>query len=112
METLCKRSVPEMLNLYLPNAVLVPTYNKDVLQGKKQLGDYFKRFLGKDGLCGKIDNVVGQRAGRAGIFSGRYTFFFRENGIPRTVHARYTYVVIPTRSGAKILTHHSSEVPK
>lgn len=112
MERLSKRSVDGMLDLYLPNAVLVPTYNRDVLQGKDSLRAYFQRFLAKDGLTGTVNNIVGQRVGKAGIFSGIYTFFFRDGAIPQQVRARYTFVVVPTRSGARILTHHSSEVPK
>ena len=111
METLCTGSVPKMLELYLPNAVLVATYNKDVLQGKPRLAAYFRTFMQKKGLCGQIDGIVPQRLGRSGIFSGLYTFRWRERGNPKTVQARFTYVVVPTRAGPRILTHHSSEVP-
>ena len=112
MEQLGKRSVEGMVDLYLPTAVLVPTYNRDVLRGKKQLAAYFKRFLAKDSLTGTVNNVVGQRVGKAGVFSGIYTFYFRDGAMPQQVRARYTFVVVPTRLGARILTHHSSEVPK
>jgi hypothetical protein len=100
-----------VLELYLPNAVLVPTLNKNVLQGKKQLGQYFTRLLAKDGLCGEVNSVVAQRIGRSGVFSGIYTFRWSEAGAPKALQARYTYVVVPTRAGARVLTHHSSQVP-
>ena len=113
MEALCSRSVPKILDLYLPNAVLVATFNKAPLQGKKQLAAYFSNLMKKDGLCGRIDGIVPQRVGKTGaVYSGLYTFQFSENGRPKAVQARFTYVVVPTRLGARVLTHHSSEVPR
>jgi len=121
MRAVCTHSVPAVLNLYRPHAVLVATYNADILQGQEQLRSYFQRFLGKQGLCGKIDGMVEQNLGNVKVLSGIYTFNFVERGIPQTVKARYTFVLTPEqiRTGHiwasdqrwRIVTHHSSEVP-
>jgi len=117
MEAVCSRSVKRVVDLYTENAVLVPTLNPGVLQGKRQLAAYFEKFLSKQDLCGRIDCVVTQSLGRADaprqgqIYSGLYTFAWIELGSPKEIQARFTYVVVPTRRGWKILNHHSSAVP-
>ena len=122
MKTVCTRSVPAVLSLYRHNAVLLATYNADILQGHNQLRSYFQRFLGNEGLCGRIDSVVEQDFGNVKVLSGIYTFNFYEAGIPQTVKARYTFVLTPEdiRTGHiwasdkrwRIVTHHSSVVPE
>jgi len=121
MRMVCTRSVESVLSLYRPNAVLVATYNKDILRGHAQLASYFRRFLGKDDLCGRIDGVIEQDLGTVKVLSGTYTFHFREGGRPKAVKARYTFVLTPenVRTGRiwagsqrwRIVNHHSSEVP-
>jgi hypothetical protein len=115
MRAVCTRSVPTVLSLYRPDAVLVPTYDPDVLQGHAQLRAYFRSFLSKENLCGKIDGVVVQNLGAVRSLSGLYTFHFIEDYKPQTVQARFTYVLVPEPGASgptwKIATHHSSEVP-
>lgn len=111
MRTLSSGSIPGVLNLYTPNAVLVATYNEDPLMGTALLRTYFNKFMGKKGLHGQIDSMISQQVGNVRIYSGLYTFFFQEKGKQQAVQARYTYVVAPTPRGMKIVTHHSSEVP-
>jgi hypothetical protein len=111
MRTLSSGNIPAVLRLYTPNAVLVATYNEEPLMGTPLLRSYFQKFMGKRGLHGQIDSMITQQAGSVKIYSGLYTFFFKERG-QQAVQARYTYVVVPTPQGQKILTHHSSEVPE
>jgi hypothetical protein len=107
MQTLCSGSVPAMLELYVPNAVLVPTYSEEILQGHDELADYFDEFMDKENFCGRIDEVIRQGS----VVSGVYTFRWTENGRRQQVEARFTYVFVNTPEGPRILTHHSSEVP-
>jgi hypothetical protein len=112
MRTLSAGSIPAVLRLYAPYAVLVATYNTEPLMGHQQLKEYFKMFMGNKGLHGQIDSMITQKVGAATVYSGLYTFRFKENGKPKTVKARYTYVVAPTPQGPRIVTHHSSEIPE
>ena len=112
VEAISSRNISKVLELYLPTAVLVPTLNADLLKGREQLSQYFHRLLVKDGFRAELQGVVPQRAGKVAAFSGAYTFRWTENGGPKVLPARYTFVVVPTRLGARILTHHSSEVPQ
>ena len=111
MQRVCSGSIPYVLSLYTEQAVLVPTYSRAILQGHRQLGAYFHDFMGKEGLCGTIDGLITQSIGEAQVYSGFYTFHWTEQGVPKKVGARFTYVVVPTANGPRILTHHSSEVP-
>jgi hypothetical protein len=102
MQALCNGAV---LDLYSNTAVLVPTFGKGALQGKRELAGYFRKFLGqRPGLCGRIDTMITQRVGITTIYSGTYTFFWGRN---KSAKARYTFVTGP--SG--IVNHHSSAVP-
>lgn len=123
MKMVCSGSVRSVLDLYRPNAVLVPTYNEDILQGHTQLRAYFRRFLGdKPGLCGHIDSMITQDLGAVKSLSGIYTFKWTKGHQPQSVQARYTFVLTPenVRTGRiwasdqrwRIVTHHSSEVPR
>ena len=112
VEAISSRNIAKVLELYLPTAVLVPTLNADLLKGKDQLTRYFHRLLVKDNFRADLQGVVPQRAGKIASFSGAYTFRWTENGRAKVLPARYTFVVVPTRVGARILTHHSSEVPQ
>jgi len=111
MDTICTGNPAQVLRLYMPNAVLVPTYDPKVLRGHPELLAYFNRFMAKEGLCGKIQSTFVQDVGRAKVLSGLYKFQFIEDGIPKSVNARYTFVIVPTRAGWRIAEHHSSEVP-
>jgi hypothetical protein len=112
MKTLCEGHPLQVLNLYLPNAVLVATYSDQILQGHAQLIGYFRTFMDKEGLCGKIESVRVQKACKhVHVVSGTYKFAFMQDGSPQSVVARFTYVVVKTLRGLKILNHHSSEMP-
>jgi hypothetical protein len=119
MQRVCSRSVPAVLDLYVDDGVLIPTYDKSdlpgaglgVLRGKRQMAHYFQRFLGKQDLCGTIDTTVVQTLGTVEVFSGVYTFQWIAQGVPQTAGARYTFVTIPTPAGPRIVTHHSSQLP-
>lgn len=105
MDRLCSRSLPAVLSLYAPSAVLIPTFGARVLRGRAELATYFKEFVGsRPNLCGSIDSIIKQRLpGAVTIWSGDYTFRW-SGGVSK---ARYTFV----HSDFGIVTHHSSARP-
>jgi hypothetical protein len=123
MATVCSGSVRSVLGLYNQDAVLVPTYDTNILRGHVQLRAYFRRFMSKDNLCGHIDGIVDQEVGGARVQSGIYTFQWSEGAAEKSVRARFTFVLVPetvrVRAGHvwasdtryRIATHHSSEMP-
>ena len=110
METIAEGNPRDVLALYAPTAVLVPTYSDRVLRGHKELLGYFNRFLGqRPGMTGTIDTITRQQPGYGlDIYSGTYTFYVPGEA---PVPARYSFVVGPSRHGPTILNHHSSAMP-
>jgi hypothetical protein len=90
----------------------LPGAGLGVLIGRVHLVGYFDRFMGNQDLCGTIDTVITQDLGAVTVYSGTYTFNWIEYGRPNSGRARYTYVVVMTPEGPKIVTHHSSELPQ
>ena len=103
MERVCGGSIPAVLSLYNDHAVLVPTYGH-IKVGKPQMLGYFKTFMDKPNLCGKINTEIVQRMPNGMVYSGIYTFSWTGG----KAQALYTFVVV----GNKIITHHSAEDPR
>jgi hypothetical protein len=103
MQTICRRRPAEVLRLYAPSAVLIPTYDEGPLVGHRQLAAYFRHFLAKPGLCGLVESCVEQTLGRVEIYSGLYSFRWQGG----SARARFSFVVV----GGVVVNHHSSEVP-
>ena len=112
------RRVPsEVLALYAPNAVLVPTFSRTILQGVPQLGAYFAEFLARPGLRCRIDNqIVQELSPEIQVISGDYSFSQLDpnrRGKRSIIRARFTFALVWDPVGQwKIATHHSSQRPK
>ena len=101
------RDPMRMLEFYSDDAVLLATFS-NLLVGKKQILNYFIKFLDKEGLtCTITDNYTVQ-IGNSVAYSGLYNFSFYDQGQFGTVKARYTYVI----KDNQIVMHHSSEQPE
>lgn len=109
-------SVKSALSMYSPNAVLVPTYSDQILQGHQELAGYFKEFMSRPKMRVAITKVVLRRDKVTPAVSGFYTITWGNGGPNETAKARFTYVLEPCRDGQgdvawKAITHHSSVVP-
>ncbi len=111
MKVLCSGNLAAVLELYTVDAVLVPTYSQQVLQGQAELRRYFEQFLQHQNLCGVVHQVITQTFGDVRVQSGIYVFQWTEGTQTKRVAARFTFVFVPTARGVKISTHHSSEMP-
>ncbi|RLC33107.1 hypothetical protein DRH13_00240 [Candidatus Woesebacteria bacterium] len=109
IDLLCKRD-PRIVELYSPNAVLLPTFEK-VKKGRGEIAGYFENLMQKEGLCANIDSITTKSLGNGLATSGIYTFKFLENGEPQTQRARFTYVFKPHDGNWLIESHHSSVIP-
>jgi len=137
LNNLCMRVMDPIVDFYHENAILVPTLSTEIRQGEIEIRDYFIDFLGDHpNLCGDIVFEVSQEIANsdysdsnAMTVSGVYTFTWDgdvgkdESLVPEsplnTLTARFTFVFIWVFSEAsyhegnwKILTHHSSAMPK
>ena len=109
-------SVKNALSMYSSNAVLVPTYSSEILQGHKQMAPYFREFMGRPNMQVAITKVVLRKSAATPVVSGFYTITWGNAGPNEKASARFTYALEPFRNGQgnvdwRALTHHSSVVP-
>jgi uncharacterized protein (TIGR02246 family) len=100
----------KVVNLYDPDASLLPTVVKGPLLGRGAIRDYFVgRFL-PPGPIGTIDGEPTVRIGCNVAFAiGLYNFRYRNNDPPTP--ARYTFVYEYSNGGWLIVHQHSSKQP-
>ena len=98
----------QVLELYAPNAVLLPTLSNTVCDTPEKITTYFNHFLAK-GPEGKIDDSHTRHLGDIAIHSGIYTFTFSDQS---SATARFTYVYQHVDNNWKIIEHHSSLLPE
>lgn len=102
------RDPEKMLELYAPDAILLPTLSNKVRHNHAEIKDYFEHFLPK-GPKGTLDESNVRIFGDVAINSGVYTFSFDSAD---AVQARYTYVYRKLDGEWKIVEHHSSAMPE
>jgi uncharacterized protein (TIGR02246 family) len=101
----------EVVKLYAPDAVLLPTVSNKVRRNPAELKDYFEQFLQLKPR-GKIDQQNIRIFGPVAINSGIYTFTLTKHGKPSQVQARYTFVYRRDGDRWLIVEHHSSAMPE
>jgi len=94
--------------LYVSNAILLPTISNQVRHNHEEIENYFVGFLAK-GPKGKINESNVRTFGDVAINSGVYTFTFKDGAI---VSARFTFVYRWNGQNWKIIEHHSSQMPE
>jgi uncharacterized protein (TIGR02246 family) len=101
----------EVVKLYAPDAVLLPTVSNKVRRNPAEMKDYFEHFL-EYKPSGKINEQNIRVYGPVAINSGVYTFTLSKEGKRSEVRARYTFVY--RREGERwlIVEHHSSAMPE
>ena len=103
------KNLNAIILLYSNNAVLLATFNKDILQGKGNIMPYFVNLFKKENLKVVFDDKpIITPVDDAFVVSGNYTFSFTENGKRIEEKARYSYVI----ENRKIVNHHSSVRPE
>ena len=111
-------SVKNALSMYSSNAVLVPTYSSEILQGHKQMAPYFREFMGRPNMQVAITKVVLRKSAATPVVSGFYTITWGNAGPNEKPAMVKTHLrdMEPFRNGQgnvdwRALTHHSSVVP-
>ena len=110
-ETLQTGKADEVVKLYAPNAVLLPTVSNKVRHNYGEIKDYFEHFL-EYKPTGKINEQNIRIYGPVVINSGIYTFTLTKDGKQSDVRARYTFVYHLQGDRWLIVEHHSSAMPE
>ena len=101
-------SPKNVVALYEPNAILLPTISNKVRHNHEEIESYFINFLPK-GPRGVINESNIRNFGNIAINSGVYTFSFNDGN---TVQARFTFVYRRNQERWLIIEHHSSAMPE
>jgi len=107
------KNLNAIMRLYSNNAVLLATFNKDILQGRGNIMPYFVNLFKKENLNVVFDDKpIISPIDDAYVISGNYTFSYTENGKRVEVKARYSYVIEERGQNSRIINHHSSVRPE
>lgn len=98
----------KVADIYLPDAVLLPTVSNKVRLTNAERVDYFEHFLKKKPV-GKVDTRMIRIGCNKAIDTGTYTFTFADK---TEVSARYTFTYAWNGNEWKISSHHSSAMPE
>jgi uncharacterized protein (TIGR02246 family) len=101
----------EVVKLYAPDAVLLPTVSNKVRRNHAEIKDYFEHFLTYK-PSGRINEQIIRIYGPVAINSGVYTFALTKDGRRVEVRARYTFVYHWRGDRWLIVEHHSSAMPE
>ncbi|MBN2723134.1 MAG: SgcJ/EcaC family oxidoreductase [Deltaproteobacteria bacterium] len=98
----------EVVKLYKPSAILLPTMSNKVRHTPSEIKDYFVHFLSNKPE-GKIIESNIRIFGDIAINSGLYSFKFSDETV---TDARFTFVYEKTNDDWLIIEHHSSQMPE
>ncbi len=113
MKAVNGRALDDVRRLYREDAVLVPTFGKDILSSTEAIAAYFVNITdGRELQVVVRDETVREQGepGSSQVISGIYDWRIREDGEEQRIAARFTFVMDPGSEGP-ILHHHSSRLP-
>jgi uncharacterized protein (TIGR02246 family) len=100
----------EVLKLYSPDAILLPTLSGRVRHNHEEIGDYFDLFL-KMSPTSRIFEENIRIFDEVAINSGIYVFTVIQMGKSVEMPVRFTFVYKKFGEGWLIVEHHSSAMP-
>ncbi len=109
-----KRDVEQVLALYHPTAILIPTFSDVILNTPGKIRQYFERLTGRQGLQISVHaKTVHEQTlpPDLSVLSGIYTWKFRVEEELITYEARFSFVM-NSKGAAPIMHHHSSQIPR
>ncbi len=99
----------QVLALYHPDAILVPTLSNTICSTRDTIKDYFEHFLTKKPSAEITESHERFLANHnLAINSGLYTFTLGDGSV---LHARFSYIYQIENDNWLILEHHSSQLP-
>jgi len=106
-----KNNVQRVLDLYHPNAIVLPTFSPIICTTHDQLYHYFKNLITLPTLSITTDNFLSAECNNLIINAGIYTFQYLSNNRPVIIPARFSFVYKNYDDKWLIINHHSSILP-
>lgn len=115
MKCVNEGDLDNLLDLYDPEAVLIPTFSNRLLNTPDKLKDYFERLAAREELSIALHEktLIVQEIENETMFSlaGIYNWRFAVDGEILNFEARFSYVLDLARP-SPVLHHHSSQIPR
>jgi hypothetical protein len=114
MEAVNQGNIESLLNLYDPQAVLIPTFSNRLLNTREKLKDYFDRLGNREDLSITLHDKTFQIqniGNEVFVTSGIYTWRFSIDGELIVFEARFSYLIDLSKPNP-IQHHHSSQIPR
>lgn len=108
--TVASRDVDQVLALYAPDAILVPTLSNQVRDCDPSRRGYFETFLGCEALHCEVltfNKRVSRKLGTV-VVGGLYRFHITRGGVTEAVPARFLFTFEFIDGRWLITGHHSS----
>ncbi|GGJ68589.1 DUF4440 domain-containing protein [Deinococcus aquiradiocola] len=107
------RQTANVVNLYSPNALLLPTVSSKIINSQEGRTEYFNGLLSrKNFMVQPQTQFVQPIAWNAAIVSGTYTFSYTDGEKTVSLPARFNFVFQKTGRTWTIINHHSSVLPQ
>ena len=107
VEKINNNDASQIVELYHNNALLLGTFSNIERIGESLIFDYFDNLF-KSNVKVKIISEYEHKTDSLMVSSGLYNFIVDE----KKIKARFSFVFLKTVEGWKILSHHSSKLPK
>lgn len=103
----------DLLALYAPDAVLLPTFSAHILRTEGARRNYFERLSARPSLAVSLHEktLASSISGDIATASGTYRWDMEDDGVPLGFEARFSFV-FDLDSQSPILHHHSSQIPR
>lgn len=105
------KDTKQVLKLYAPDAILLPTLSPLVRHNHEEIGDYFDSFLTLS-PSSKIQHENIRIFDGIVINSGIYVFTINQEGKTSEIPVRFTFVYKKYDEQWLIVEHHSSAMPQ
>jgi uncharacterized protein (TIGR02246 family) len=105
------KDTSQVLKLYAPDAILLPTLSPKVRHNHKEIGDYFDFFLTLSPES-EIQQENIRIFNDIAINSGIYVFTVLQEGNTSEIPVRFTFVYKQFNDKWLIVEHHSSAMPQ
>jgi hypothetical protein len=107
---MCSGNTNSIMQLYVENAILLPTFSPKVHHSSAMRQTYFEAISLLNNLKITVQEQYIRLFGTFAINSGMYTFSHNTNGVHTVVPARFTFAYEETDCGWLIVEHHSSQL--
>lgn len=114
MQAVNNADVEGLLNLYDPDAVLIPTFSNRVRNTPEKLRDYFETLGSRPELSIALHAktlITQEMQNQIYALAGIYNWRFAVDGKVLNFEARFTYVMDLAKPNP-IVHHHSSQIPR